>query len=275
MLLIPLSLLLSSILVSTGVHGQDDTAADRIAQYDRCLRLAETRPPEGLALADAWLDTGGGGPARHCQAIALNTLERFADAARTLELVADDIRAGDGLLSRLDPESNDFKALHAGVLAQAGNSWLLAGDTEQAQTLFGRALEAGPDENYVRLELLIDRARAAGGGKRYAVALADLRTALAIDPDRADALLYAATAARHLDQLDEALGHIENALDKRPDWPQALLERGNIKALFGDDDGARSDWLQVLRFETEGPTAVAARANLAALDIRIDSDQPD
>ena len=41
----------------------------------------------------------------------------------------------------------------------------------------------------------------------------------------------------------------------------ALLERGNLRRLDGDDNGARADWLMVLSLQTQGEAAEAARQN--------------
>ena len=50
---------------------------------------------------------------------------------------------------------------------------------------------------------------------------------------------------RELGRLDLALADIDKALTQAPDSVPALLERGNIRRLGGDNDGARQDWLRV------------------------------
>jgi hypothetical protein len=44
-----------------------------------------------------------------------------------------------------------------------------------------------------------------------------------------------------------------------------LLERGNIRRLEGDRDGARRDWEEVGRLAPGSPEDMAARANLEHL----------
>ena len=57
-------------------------------------------------------------------------------------------------------------------------------------------------------------------------------------------------------------------LELHDDHIAAYLERGNIRRLRGDDDGAREDWLQVLKRAPDSPAAGAARRNLEKMEIR-------
>jgi tetratricopeptide (TPR) repeat protein len=86
---------------------------------------------------------------------------------------------------------------------------------------------------------------------------------LQTDPGRLDALIYRAAAYRALHRLDPALVDIEKALAEAPNSVPALLERGNIRSLGGDLEGARSDWARVVRFAPRSAAGRAARANLA------------
>ena len=49
----------------------------------------------------------------------------------------------------------------------------------------------------------------------------------------------------------------------------ALLERGNLRRLDGDDNGARADWLMVLSLQPQGEAAEAARQNLEKMDVNV------
>ena len=55
-----------------------------------------------------------------------------------------------------------------------------------------------------------------------------------------------------------------------PNHPEGLLERGILRRLAGDADGAREDWLQVVILAEGTPAAEAAQANLATLDVKVD-----
>ncbi len=51
-----------------------------------------------------------------------------------------------------------------------------------------------------------------------------------------------------------------------PDSAPALLERGNIRSLRGDIDGARQDWRRVAALAPGSAAGAAARANIERLD---------
>ena len=47
-----------------------------------------------------------------------------------------------------------------------------------------------------------------------------------------------------------------------------MLERGIVRRLKGDDDGARRDWLTVLTIAPGTSAARAAQANLEKMDVK-------
>ena len=219
------------------------------ATYDRCMKLAWDNPSGARDLAESWRARGGAHPAEHCQAVALIGLKQFKPAAARLEKLAE------AMVSAPAP-------LRAGVLAQAGQAWLLAGDPGRAYADAGAALALHPDDP----DLLLDRAEAAGSAGWFDKAVADLDRVLKLDPARADALVYRASAYRELGRLDAALADAEQALKLAPTSPPALLERGNIRRLKGDVDGARLDWLRIAALAPGSPADRAAKANLGHLD---------
>jgi regulator of sirC expression with transglutaminase-like and TPR domain len=64
------------------------------------------------------------------------------------------------------------------------------------------------------------------------------------------------------------MADVDRALEIRPDAPAALLERGIVRRLAGDDDGARRDWLRILEVAPDGAMGDLARANIEKLDLR-------
>jgi tetratricopeptide (TPR) repeat protein len=216
--------------------------------YERCMALARSEPEAGRDMAQRWRTEGGGHPAEHCEAVALIGLKKYPEAARQLESLADQMTKAPA-------------DLRAEVLGQAGQAWLLAGDTAQAHSVLSQALLIAPDD----LDLLTDRAAAAGALGKPAEAVADLDRVLAKDPGRADALTFRASAKRALGRLDEALLDAEAAVRLAPKSADALLERGNILALADDPKGARRDWEQVAKLAPGTPAAAAAKTNLARL----------
>ena len=218
------------------------------ASYERCMQLARDDPAAGSELARNWHGSGGGHPAEHCRAVALIGLRQYKDAAERLEALAQ-------AMVRAPAE------LRTEALGQAAQAWLLAGDPARAFAAGSSALALRPDDP----ELLLDRAEAAGLAGWYDTAAADLDRVLHADPARLDALIYRAAANRALDRLDPAFDDISSALRLAPDSVPALLERGNIRSLRGDREGARLDWLRVTAMAPGSPAAAAARKSLERL----------
>src|SRR5260221_3009430 len=213
------------------------------------MEAARQKPEAAFDGANAWRIAGGGDPAEHCADVGLIGLGRYAEAADKLEALADTMVKGP-----ID--------LRAQVLGQAGQSWLLAGDSARAAAVLTAALALTPDD----ADLLTDRAEALAGEKKYREAVADLDGALKLDGKRVDALVFRASAHRSLEQYDLARPDIDIALRLAPDQPDALLERGNIRGLTGDDAGARKDWQRVAQVAPNSAADSAAKANLAKLD---------
>jgi tetratricopeptide (TPR) repeat protein len=245
-------------LVLPGVaRAQLDTGERARAQQERayqdCMILARAAPAAGLDSALGWAALDGGDGARHCAAVALIGLGQYRDAARRLERLAADLRAGN-------------PALGLDVLAQAGQAWILAGDTTRAHAVQSAALDLDPDN----VELLLDRSITLATTKNYWEAVDDLNRALELAPDRPDLLILRASAYRTLDAPDLAREDIALALTHAPNNPDALLERGLLRHLEGDEAGARDDWLRVIGLASGTPSAETARANLEQLNGRIE-----
>ena len=225
-------------------------SADRdAATYERCIKLARDDPAAARKLAQTWHGHGGAHPADHCLAVALVGLKQYKEAASRLEKLAQ------AMLHAPAP-------LRAGVLDQAAQAWLLAGDPGRAYAADGAALGLRPDD----ADLLVDRAEAAGAARWFDKAIADLDRVLKANPARLNALIYRASAYRELGRLNPALADIEAALKQAPDSVPALLERGNIRSLRGDLDGARQDWARVATLAPGSAAEAAAQANIKRLD---------
>src|SRR5579871_4840887 len=226
------------------------TAADlaNAGQSAHPPNAAVAAPPAALNLAASWLKRGGAHPADHCAAVALIGLGKYREAAGRLDALAQ-------MMTSAPTE------LRAQVLDQAGQAWLLAGDTKRAFAAAKAAAALAPDD----IEILIDRAEAAYAAGYLDSAVADLDRVLKADPNRVDALVYRASANRALDRLARAQADIDRALSLDPRSASALLERGNIRRLEGDLDGARSDWQQVGAIAPGSPEDKAARTNLEHL----------
>jgi tetratricopeptide (TPR) repeat protein len=217
--------------------------------YRACMALARSNPTDAEERALGMIALKGGAPAQHCLATALLGLGRYADAADAFVEVA--------IVTR-DP------VLRIEALGQAGNVWVMAGDLPRAVATFGEAIRLKGDDP----DLFIDRAIALAAAANYFEAVDDLNRAIELDPRRAEAYVFRATAYRYVDAADLALQDVEAALALKPGLPEALVERGVLRRLAGNNGGARADWISVLQRVPESPAADAARENLAKLDIK-------
>ena len=89
-----------------------------------------------------------------------------------------------------------------------------------------------------------------------------------------DALTYRGAAYRRLNKLDLASVDLEEALKLAPNDPDALLERGILRRVRDDRQGAREDWLKLLVTSPDAPAADIARADLEALDVKVEPATP-
>ena len=248
-----LAALAALALLGAGPARAQDNAAEQERAYRDCMILARAAPADGLESAMSWATLGGGDGARHCAAVALIELRQYREAAQRLERLAADLRAAN-------------PALSLGVLVQAGQAWILAGDTTRAHAVQSAALDIDPGN----VELLLDRGITLATAKNYRAAVDDLNRALELAPARPDLLVLRASAYRYLDALGLARDDIARALTHAPDNPDALLERGMLRRLAGDTAGARGDWLRVIALAEGTPSAEAALANLARLDLKVE-----
>ena len=165
--LIPLSLL--AALTLAPAHAAE-------ISYEECIALVKTDADAALKKAQDWNNAGGGAAAAHCVAISLVALNRYPDAAKVLERIAN------------DPTSGPTEA-RATVLAQAGNAWILAEEADKATTDLTRALEFTPGD----IGIMFDRARAYLLAKKYKAALNDVNGVLLQTPSAGEPLLLRAS----------------------------------------------------------------------------------
>jgi len=221
-------------------------------RYDSCLADTRRDPAAAFKAAEDWRALGGGFPAEHCAAIALIGLKRYSEAAQRLEALA----------SQMMGEPAE---LRGDALDQAGQAWLLADQSDRAKAAFDAALSFMPHS----AEFLIDRSEALADGGHYWQAIDDLNRALEADPKNVDALVFRASAYRHVggaDALELAQADATRALALSPNSVPALLERGKVGQLRGDSAGAKTDWQRVIALAPQSQAAQYARDNLAHID---------
>jgi len=231
-----------------------DTAAPADGnRYDACVAMTESDAEEAFEEAIAWRDLGGSSPAEHCAAMALLAMGYSEEAAARLDALA------------RKPESGTEEQ-RAELLLQAGDAWLLARRGDIAEQTFSAALTLTPRS----ADAWAARARARAMQEDWAQSLSDLNSAITYNNDKPE--FFVLRSAAH-----EALGHetlarrdIETALDLDPNSPDALAERGMMRAAEGDKDGAREDWIKVLIGAPESAAADVARLGIERLEIRIE-----
>lgn len=228
--------------------GAQDTQPDPAVKYAQCMDLAETRPKDAWEMAGQWAGLAGGDPARHCQAVALIGLGEYTEAAKRLEALASESRAS------LD--------VRVGMLAQAAQAWVMAGDLQRAYDVQTTALDLKPGDP----TLLTDRALTLVEAGDVRSAIDDLTAALDVRPDDADALALRAAAFRIVGDTVAARADLDRALDINPTHPPALLEKGILARQAGDVATARQAWLALLDAAPDSPEADTARAHLQAMD---------
>jgi regulator of sirC expression with transglutaminase-like and TPR domain len=220
-------------------------------EYRTCLILAKTKPEQGWEEALAWQSLGGGEAARHCGAVALIGLGKHAEAASRLETLANESVREDGV--------------RAQMLAQAAQAWMLAGKLQRADAAQRSALILAPNDP----DILLDHAVLLAQVHHYNEVITILTGLLRRQPHRVEALVLRASAFRYQDNLPGALDDVEQALKLDADFPDALLERGMIRRLKGDDAGAREDWRRAIEAWPDSDAAETARRNLEKLDVKV------
>jgi len=252
--------MLIAALLAIAAPATAQNEALQAERYRTCLDTVRQNAEAGFERARDWRIQGGGIPSRHCAAMALIALEKFGPAAQMLEQIARDMEADTGIAVRAD------------MLAQAGQAWIMQGDAVRAIAAQTAALKLLPDD----IDILIDRAVGLGGAGRYWEAIDDLNRVIELRPELAEAYVYRASAYRLVEAPELALDDVGEALRLAPDQPDALLERGMLRRVTGDDAGARQDWIRVVRLgEAAGPAADVARENLAKMDVKVDAAVPE
>jgi tetratricopeptide (TPR) repeat protein len=238
--------LVLAILPVTAAPSVPQRGSDAL-RYDNCLKLAGQNPTAALGVANKWATQRGGPPSQHCAAVALVGLKRYAEGARKL----DELGSAPGM-----------GPLRPSLFDQAGNAWMLGGDTGKAITSFQSALALSASD----ADIYADLASAQAMQSDWPAVESDLNAALAIQPKRVDLLVLRASARHAQNHIGEARVDAEAALVLSPRNGEALVERGALKRDSGDLKGARADFQTALSTNPSAETADAAHRNIAALD---------
>jgi tetratricopeptide (TPR) repeat protein len=223
----------------------------RIAEggdYDKCLDTIADDPQGAANFSETWQSNGGGDPAIHCQALALEALGEPERAAAILE--------------NLGASGRGTALTRATIFSQAAEARAAADDAAHAFDDDTNALALDPGNP----DMLLDRAVAAMLLDRNQTAIDDATAALDADPRRADAYTLRGAAWRRVERWELARDDIDRALVIDPDLPDALLERGILRQHAGNYRGAKADWQRVTQLSPNTPLADLAEQNLDLLE---------
>ncbi|MEM7423055.1 MAG: tetratricopeptide repeat protein [Pseudomonadota bacterium] len=224
-------------------------AGHAVEAYDDCIALIAQDGPRAVREAGEWARFGGGAPARHCYAIALN--ENGASS-----------RAADELLAIVDEEPDLKEDASAAILVQAGEILLELGDVLTARRVARQALRLSP--GLVSALRITARSQIQTGDLQSAVD--NLDRALSLRPGDPVLLVLRAAVHRQRGSLIAARDDAVFATEAAPREPSAWLERGRIAERMQDRDLARQAYLRAVDLDREGPTGRAARIALQRME---------
>jgi Flp pilus assembly protein TadD len=223
---------------------------DPQSEYRACMALARSDPKAAIERAGQWEGLGGGTAASHCRAVATDASGDHTAAATLLEDLATQGKA--------TPQ------ITAGLLQQAAQAWIKAGQSERALSVLDAAIKVDPNQ----AGLYHDRAVLRAENNHLWEAVDDLNQALDLNPGLTEALVLRAAAYRRLEALDLARVDLDRARKLAPKNPDVWLENGTLALAEGNPATAREDWLTALRLAPNSAAATVARQNIEHLDVR-------
>lgn len=234
---------------ATGPGSAVAETIDNASRYKTCMATVWRDPASTYESGLAWAGLGGGDLAERCIAVALFAMKQYDKSAIRLETVA--------------TQSTGATAYdRAGMLAQASQGWLMAGNTQRALGAIDAAIALVPDTT----ALSVDRGRVLALLGREREALAAFNLYLRDHLHDADALVYRGAVLRKLGDFPAARRDLDQALQLRPDHPEALLERGLVARGQGEIAAARADLIAAVQAAPTSPTARAAQRYIEAID---------
>ncbi|WP_424932797.1 tetratricopeptide repeat protein [Amaricoccus macauensis] len=221
-----------------------------IGSTAECEAAIASDPQLAREEAGQWARSGGGVPAKICEAAALEALGATATAARLLSSVAE------------NPSRAMPRDLRVVLFEDSAGLWLDAGQPGLALASLDRASQLSPtDPQRLRLKA---RVMAAAGD--WAGATDALNQLIAERPRDAGAHALRAATLRHDEMHVEALWSAQAALRISPELPEGLFEAGAASVDLDDLSSARDYWLKLIKLYPDHALATPARRNLAALE---------
>ncbi len=245
--------LASATIISQLSEAQYQGSLDRSnTRYLNCLRGISINADQAFQEANRWRRQGGGPPAEHCEALALIEVAAYDAAAPILSKLAVNETTGD-------------EKIRASLYGQAGNTWIMAGNVDNALADFDAGIAMLPKGHWLTAEFLIDKGRALMTAGRWPEAEIEFSRALEQLPEHMEAIVLRANTRRELDDPVGAIADLESALAIDPESADALVERGFLRKKMHDLKGAKRDFERVLEITSDGHAAALALNGLAKL----------
>lgn len=197
------------IILSLAFSFAPDEASQR---YLDCLNLIEADIQTGRRAAQLWAAEGGAADAEHCLALADISAGFLKLGAARLEAIASRKDAGD-----------DY--VRARLLAQSAETWMNAGNFEQAASAIVSAFELAPDSG--ELHLTAARVHAANGAQQKVVAA--ITSAEQAGFFSLNGYLLRGRANLQLGDTEAAAIDVVSALSINPTNVDALTLRGDVQ----------------------------------------------
>lgn len=249
------------LLMAFPAGAQSQETAQGHDRYKRCLGLIETDAGQARSEAQNWHIEGGGVAARHCEAMALFSLERFKNAAELFEKLAGDLIIGEGVTEYAYEKRG---GLRAELYTHAALSWQALGDDDKAYNNFSVAL-IGASEVMQR-GLYLERGLLQMARKKDLAAIKDFTRVIALEPQGSGGYYHRAMAFRQMKSYHRARRDINMGLKIDPTAPALLLESGILYRMAGDKKAARGEWEKITKLEGNGEFSELARQNIEFLD---------
>ncbi len=213
-----------------------------VEDYASCAALVSADPATAEVEADRWERFGGGAPAAHCKALAL-------------EAQGADLKAAEVLIYAFEIYPELQPRAQAEILAQAARIYVKRGLYEQADYILNRAAEIMPDAP----DLLRARATLRLAQGAPSAADEDLTQLLQAHPPTAEDVLLRATARRQAGSMADARSDAVWAAELAPESATVWLELGAAEAALGNKDEARRAWLKAISLDPDGAEGAIGR----------------
>ena len=99
------------------------------------------------------------------------------------------------------------------------------------------------------------RGRIHGASKHWEAAQADFEQVLALNPFSEEAMLSIGQLLVEQGKLDEALSYFDGLIEDEPTFARAYSERGRVRNLKGDKQGAIEDLKKAIELNPKGEEA--------------------